>query len=88
MRCPTLVHICLLPFAFCLCVASAVADDAPLRLLPAEFTLGGVEARQTLILETFDDQNATGQITAGVELSSSDPAIVKIENGVAVPVAV
>ena len=58
-----------------------------MKLLPGEFTLSGVEARQSLILETFTDQRATGQIAEGVSFTSSDPAIVKIEDGVAVPVA-
>ena len=57
------------------------------RLIPEEFTLTGSAARQSLVLETFSAQNAIGQIGDNVSYTSSDPAIVKIEEGVAIPLA-
>jgi hypothetical protein len=79
--------------AIALAVSAARAEDA-LKLLPGEFTLAGREARQSLLLESFAGQSAagqekaTGQIAAAdVAYTSSDPAIVKIEQGVAIGVA-
>ena len=65
--------------------------DAPqttvVKLIPHEFTLAGAATAQSLILERFDGDHATAQITDAVTVTSSDPAIVKIEAGVATPVA-
>ncbi len=72
--------------AACVLVSAAGAAETA-RLIPGEFTLTGTAAKQSLILETFDGANATGQITGDVAFTSSDPAIVKIEEGVALPVA-
>ncbi|HEX5445135.1 MAG TPA: Ig-like domain-containing protein, partial [Pirellulales bacterium] len=57
------------------------------KLLPGDFTLNGSEARQTLMLEAYAGTNAAGQISDGTAFTSADPAIVKIEGNVAVPVA-
>ncbi|MGD9723120.1 MAG: DUF1549 domain-containing protein [Pirellulales bacterium] len=71
---------------------SSAESAERLVLFPAEFTLTGPPARQSLLLESVnapaaaDDQaadakpSATGQITDGVTFTSSDPAIVKIES--------
>ncbi|MEX0678284.1 MAG: DUF1549 domain-containing protein [Pirellulales bacterium] len=80
------VFFCLLPSAFCLSLGRAAAGEV-VKLLPGAFTLAGSLARQSLVLETYSDTGATGQIADGVSFSTSDPAIVKIEGGVAVPVA-
>ncbi len=64
-----------------------VRADEAVRLIPQQFTLAGSAARQTLILETFAGDNATGQITDGVTFASSDPAVVTIEDSRAAPVA-
>jgi len=63
----------------------AVADE--LRLVPGDFTLSGSAARQTLLVETFDGENATGQLTEGVTFTSSDEKVVKVEGNTALPVA-
>jgi len=55
--------------------------------VPAKFALNGSAARQQLLVEKFQDQQFVGQITNGVMFSSSDSNLVKIENGVALPVA-
>ncbi len=67
-------------------LASASADEVT-KLLPEQFALSGPEARQSLLLEAFSEAQAGGQLTDGVTYTSSDPAVVKIEDGVAVPVA-
>ncbi len=67
---------------------TSVAHAAPgVALLPAEITLDGPAARQTLLVQRVDGSRLLGQVTEGLALSSSDPAVVKIEAGVAVPVA-
>jgi hypothetical protein len=64
----------------------ACADDS-VKLLPDEFTLVGPAARQSLVLETFSGPSAIGQLSDGLIFTSSDPKIVAIEAGAAVPVA-
>jgi hypothetical protein len=63
---------------------SAMADQ--LAILPPSVVLNGPEARQQLVIEKVRDGQFTGQITNELELISSDPSIVKIENGAAIPV--
>lgn len=58
-----------------------------LEVIPGKFVLHGAAARQQLLVEAVRNNNCRGQITNGFTLESSDPAIVKIENGVALPVA-
>ena len=65
--------------------ASATADDA-LVILPPQFTLTGSESRQTLLVEAVIDGHHAGQLTENVKLISSNQLVVRIENGVAVPV--
>jgi hypothetical protein len=62
-------------------------EQSSLRLIPSEFTLVGPAARQSLVLERFTADAATGQIAEGVEFVSSDPGVVRIEGGVALPAA-
>jgi hypothetical protein len=66
----------------------ARAAERRIILLPREIALTSPEARQALVVqwqvgEQFHEQAAADQ----VQLASSDEAIVKIEGGVAVPVA-
>jgi hypothetical protein len=62
-------------------------EPESLRLVPTEFTLSGPAASQALLLETFAGENATGQVTADVSYTISDPAVLKVEDGVALPLA-
>ncbi|MBI3839483.1 MAG: DUF1553 domain-containing protein [Planctomycetia bacterium] len=77
-----LLAICTLPP-----LISTAAAAERVKLIPEQFTLSGSAAGQALVFETFSDENAIGQIVDGVSLVSSDPAIVKIEEGAAIPVA-
>jgi hypothetical protein len=52
--------------------------------LPGEFTLHGPASRQTLVVERA--QGALFMGPAAAEIDSSDPKVVKVEDGVAVPV--
>jgi hypothetical protein len=55
-------------------------------LLPREFSLTGPEARQTLLLEMFNGTHFTGQITNGVQFTSSDPRVARVEGATVIPV--
>jgi len=67
-------------------VSKSHAAEPSLKLLPESFTLTGPEGRQSLIVESYLGANATGQF-ADAKLESSNTAVVKIEKGVAIPVA-
>jgi len=71
----------------CLTHAATAAAAATMEILPAQFVLHGHAARQRLLAETWDNKNFRGQITNGLTLVSSDPKVVKIEDGVALPVS-
>ncbi len=66
-----------------LLLAAAAAPDESLVLLPGEFTLHGPAARQTLVVERTSGSLFTGPVAA--EIVSSDPGVVRVEEGVAVP---
>lgn len=70
-----------------LALAAPACADETLKLIPEQFTLSGTAASQALVLEMVAGTNATGQIVEGVAYASSDPAIVKIDEGRAVPLA-
>jgi len=64
----------------------AVAEPT-VRIIPSQFTLAGPMARQSVVLESFAGEQATGQWTDNLIISTSNPAVVKIENGVVLPVS-
>ncbi len=57
-----------------------------LILLPAKVSLTTKESRQTLVPQWKRGEQVFGQAIEGVQLTSSDETVVKIENSVAVPV--
>lgn len=65
----------------------AFGEDAAsgIAILPDEILLSGPEARQMLLVEQVEGENLTGQLSEGVEFSSSDPDVVVVQNGVALP---
>jgi hypothetical protein len=68
-------------------LTTALADSREnLQIIPGKIVLHGKAARQQLLVESLRDGHYNGQVTNAV-LQSSDPKIVKIENGFAVPVA-
>jgi len=67
-----------------ICGASTSAEE--IRLLPSQFTLSGPEARQALLAEQSRDNIFVGQLKENVTLTSSDSEILRIKNGVAIPV--
>lgn len=71
---------------FCLCAASAFAHDGQPVILPRHIELASPEARQTLVVQWQDEKSQfQGQVTAA-SLTSSDEKVVRVENGVAIPV--
>lgn len=70
-----------------LCAATAPAHGSDLTILPGDFTLTGPAARQTLLVQETREGKLFGQVEKDVTLASSDPNVVKIDGGAAVPVA-
>lgn len=57
-----------------------------LTLLPAKFTLDGPAAEQRLVLELADGKTLLGQVTNAITFTSSNPKVVRIEDGLAIAV--
>src|SRR6185295_4841939 len=74
----------ILALAIVLLASTAMAAE-PVSLLPGPFTLSGPHARQRLVLEETAAGQFVGQVGDGVTFTSSDPKIVEIDAGVALP---
>src|SRR6266853_4806005 len=96
-RLALLPSICYLPYPIsdlvkrlllitCLLLPCLAAVAEQLAILPSDIVLTGPEARQKLLIERIRDGQFIGQVTNQIEFSSSDPAVVRIEKGVAMPV--
>ena len=68
------------------CVGSAEGEDS-LLILPNHLALQGPTARQAVIVERMRDGQAVGQFRENLSLTSDNDKVVRIENGVAIPVA-
>lgn len=68
-----------------ICAASALAEGS-LVILPSKIALTGSTARQQLLAQLQRDGHFVEQLTNDVSFVSSDPKVVKIEDGVVVPV--
>jgi len=55
-------------------------------ILPSKVALSGPTASQGLVLERVVDRQYAGQVTGSVDFTSVNTNIVRVENGVAVPV--
>jgi hypothetical protein len=75
------------PWVLAVLCALSTEEETGARLLPGDFTLSGPASRQTLVLERVEGGLYTGQIAKEVVYASSDPAVVRLEGNVAVPVA-
>ena len=78
-----LVSACLL--AACLPAGNLQGAEG-IEILPAEVSLSTTAARQRIIVQKVADGKYGGQLGKGVELTSSDPAIARIEEGLVIPV--
>ncbi|EEF60703.1 DUF1549 domain-containing protein [Pedosphaera parvula] len=56
-----------------------------IAILPSKFQLSGSAAHQQLIVENFKDNQFVGQFTNAITFTSSDPHILKIQDGIALP---
>jgi hypothetical protein len=66
--------------------AAAQASDG-IAIVPGDFTLSGPAARQTLLIQRVRDGKYYGEVSDGLDLASSNSAVVKIEpDHTAVPV--
>src|SRR5690242_5310504 len=63
------------------------AETEALVILPKTVVLNGPKARQALIVERTLSGRVIGQVTDGLSLESSDPKIVRVTHGVAIPLA-
>ncbi|MEO8497794.1 MAG: DUF1549 domain-containing protein, partial [Planctomycetota bacterium] len=68
-------------------MAGVASADQSIAILPAEVTLRGPEAFQRLLVQRVDGEEVKIQLREGVELSSSDPAIVAVEGVTLRPLA-
>lgn len=65
-------------------VAAHVGAET-VRILPGDFELRGPAARQMLVVERFNGDQAVGQVDRPVRWTSSQPKIVQISGNVAIP---
>src|SRR5262249_13732952 len=73
-----MIHVRILPAALFL-LLTARASAAELKLLPAEVTLTGPQARQQLLVLIESDGKPTGDVTAQAKFTSSNPAVVAVD---------
>ncbi len=66
--------------------AMAVADEQALIILPPTLNLSGIESRQTLVAQWLSAGQHQAQ-ASDAAFTTSDETIVRIENGIAIPVA-
>ena len=66
--------------------ALPAAEASALKIIPQKLVLHGPAARQQLLVEVWRANNFHGQVTNGNSWETSDPKIVRIVNGVALPV--
>ncbi|NQV26457.1 MAG: DUF1553 domain-containing protein [Rhodopirellula sp.] len=64
-----------------------VGADAELRILPPTVLIQGADARQKLLVETYIDGRATGQITDSVSWTFSSKGVAELVGGMLVPLA-
>lgn len=67
--------------------ASGKAADRGIAIFPADAVLHGTQGRQAAVVQVLDGQVVRHQAAEGLKLRSLDPSIVRIEEGVLVPVA-
>lgn len=80
---------CLLSCALTLVmlVADVALADNSITVLPAEITLHGPESFQRLLVQRVEGEEVKTQLHEGVELTSSDPAILAVQGETLRPVA-
>ena len=75
-------------WSVCLCVSFSGVAQADVRLFPSEVQLTGTESSQQLLLQSVDGDQVKKQLTEGIEWTSADPNIAKVDSsGRITPVA-
>jgi Protein of unknown function (DUF1549)/Protein of unknown function (DUF1553) len=82
----SIIYLATAPILLSLPAGVSIADDARISVLPAKFTISGRDARQSLIVERMQNGELTGQLTGKIVFQSSNPKVVRVANGVAIPV--
>jgi formylmethanofuran dehydrogenase subunit D len=77
--------VCLSALCLCVLAVDSIQAATSISILPGKFTLSGAAAHQQLLVEQFKGDQFVGQLTNNVSISSSDTNVLKIENGVALP---
>lgn len=68
-------------------IATSAQAGESLTILPEKISLNGAITHQQLVLERVEDKQFIGEVKEGVTYTSSNPDIVRIEKGFAVPVS-
>jgi hypothetical protein len=84
-RAQTILHNVFLGALGVLAVQFCFAEEG-LAILPTKIALHSAEARQQILVEATRDGRYVGQISEDLEFSSSDPKVLTIKEGVAIPV--
>ncbi len=79
------LHLLLILSLLSFTISAPAADS--LLLLPAQISLTGPEARQSLLVEKSDGTHFTGQLTNAITFTTSDPKIARLDGTTAIPVA-
>jgi len=66
--------------------AGAVSAADELAIFPAKFTLMGPASAQRLLVQQVRGEKFGAQVTDGITFESSDPNIVRVDKGAAIPV--
>jgi hypothetical protein len=65
----------------------AAQPTRPLMVFPAEISLTGARARQTIICKFTQPDGVTRDVTGAAKFSAADPKIAKVDHNVVVPLA-
>ncbi len=58
-----------------------------IKIIPEKFVLTGPAAQQRLLVEKWSAKNFRGQAGGDIHFQSSDPAVLQVTNGIAIPVS-
>ncbi|MDB6034139.1 MAG: hypothetical protein JWM16_4477 [Verrucomicrobiales bacterium] len=68
-------------------LGAAAAEPAnTLKLIPDKISLSGPAAYQQLLIERWDGQHLTGQLTNGIKIRVSDPKVVRVDGNTVLPI--
>ena len=80
-------HALCIPALVLSCATALLAGETSITLIPAEVTLTGPASRQALLVDQVRGGQFVSHVTNSVTFTSSDEKVVRIEHGVALPVA-